>query len=146
MLFGGAPSYNAPTQNRRRQILGRLQQRAMGPASQNPLYQTGMGELNDQLDDRRQDDEAAAAARGLTGSEFEVAQGQNRMEALAQGQRGLLGQAAQMQQRDLGQLMSGMQQQDANFWRKRELKNRRRQQILGALGQAAGSAAMAFGE
>ena len=137
-------SYNAPTQGRRRAILGRLQQRATGPVSQNPVYQSGMGELNAQLDRRRQEDEDAAAARGLQGSEFEMAQGANRMQALAQGQRGLIGQAGQMQQQSFGHLLTGMQQQDANFWRGREMRTRRRGQILNALGNAAGAATMAF--
>lgn len=144
-LFSGGPSYKTPAQSRRRQILGRLQQRAMGSPTQNPLYQAGMGELGDQLDDRRREDDARAAARGMAGSEYELAQGQNRTEALAQGQRGLMADAAQMQQQDLGRLMAGMRDQDRNFWRKRELQSRRRGQILNALGSVAGSAAMAFG-
>jgi hypothetical protein len=65
---------------------------------------------------------------------------------MAQGQQRALGQSAriqnQKQQRRLGHLMTGLNQQDANYWRRRKEKVRRRSQILNALGSAAQSAAI----
>jgi hypothetical protein len=53
-------------------------------------YQQGQAALRRMLERQRDQDAAAAAKRGLTGSEYEIAQASERQDTRAQGQRKLL--------------------------------------------------------
>lgn len=140
----------SPAARQRQQILERLQRSYEQGQNQSPAqsahFQASTAQLRRQNERQKNRDEAQAAARGLEGSQFEVAQNAVRARTMAQGQQRALGQSAriqnQKQQRRLGHLMTGLNQQDANYWRRREEKVRRRGQILNALGSAAQSAAI----
>lgn len=71
--------------------------RATGLLNQSPsqtaLFRSGKGVLADLLRDRVRSDSSAAAARGLLGSEFEIAQGAERGRTSASFLRNLLGQS-----------------------------------------------------
>lgn len=53
-------------------------------------YRTGLAEMNDEVQDQAGRDAGSAARRGLTGSEYELAQAANRTRAMVGGRRGLL--------------------------------------------------------
>jgi hypothetical protein len=149
-LFGNNDIPDAPTRDRRRRLLSFLEDHATqtkDPA-EDDRFQLGMAELRRRIDREGDRDAASAAARGLTGSQYEIGQRGARVQALASGTRGLLSDTAGRQERaqfrSLGALLSGLDQQDANFWRRREEKVRRRGQILGALSQAAGAVTSVF--
>jgi hypothetical protein len=149
-LFSGADIPHAPTRDRRKRVLSFLEKQSTQKQdpSEDDRFQLGLSELRRRIEDRRDRDSASAAARGLTGSQFEIAQQGNRTRAMAEGTSKLLSSAASRQQREqfrsLGALLSGLDQQDDNYWRRRAEKVRRRGQILGALSRAAGSVASAF--
>ena len=87
---------------------------ANGPVTAMPAYRTAMGEIVTQGQDQARRDTGAAAARGLTGGEFEIAQGANRGRVAAQGQAGAMHLGAQMQGNQQSMLLQLLQQQQAN--------------------------------
>lgn len=111
-------------------------------------FTAGVGALRDQADDQAEQDEQAAAARGLTGSAFEVAQDANRAEALGEGTRALLGRAQQRQDRreesTLQRLVqvSGLEEDIRSRRQRRE--DRRRSRLGQIAGQSLQSGAQIF--
>lgn len=70
-------------------------------ADRDPLksqtYQSGMGSLRDLLKEQMQAGQGRAAAVGLPGSELTKSNQAGALKALTEGQRGLLGQASQLE-------------------------------------------------
>jgi hypothetical protein len=64
------------------------------------FYQTGQAELAEQTERQAEADERAAAAAGLTGSQFAVAQDQNRAQERADALRSLLTDAEQIDRKN----------------------------------------------
>jgi len=106
-------------------------------------FTAGVGALRENLSDQAERDEEAAAARGLTGSAFEVAQDANRAEVLGQETRALLGRAQQRQdQREESTLqrlvqVSGLEEDIRSRRQRREDRRKSR------LGQIAGQSLQA---
>jgi len=106
-------------------------------------FTAGVGALRDRMDTEAERDTEAAAARGLTGSQFELAQDEQRAEVLGEETRALLGRAQQRQdQRErstLGLLMEASGFEEDIRARRQQRQDRRRSR----LGQIAGSALQA---
>lgn len=108
-IFGRRRRRSDPLQEDRQRILadifGRLEE-TEGPASSTATFTTGAATIRDELGRVREADAQGAAARGLTGSSFEVAQGGERNRSLVEALRGLLGDAERTQIAERGQLLS----------------------------------------
>lgn len=146
-LFGGGkPKGPNSTDNRRDAMYGMLQQDARRAQAATPttttFYNTGMGTLADILRQRQQGDAGQAAARGLTGAEFEIAQAGARSRMLGDAQRGLLSDSEQMLMQDrnsaLSRLMGGQDMLDQAEWRKRMERMQKQQMVANALSSAVG--------
>lgn len=143
----------SPASDRRRQLIDSILQKYNAVEGRSPTessaFKARIAQARERNEEQRDRDASAAAARGLTGSQFEVAQDEQRTEALANAERSALVGAERQQNREqqqrLGTLMSGLTQQDQNYWRRRELDERRRQTILNSLGSALQSGAYAYG-
>jgi len=109
------------------------------------FYRQGMAAARDEIDQQATRDDAAAAARGLSGSEFDIAQGAKRIRALAKTQRNLLTRAERDLDRDRGRFLRAWMGQQGNV---NSIAMRRagidaqqtaqgNQMISGALGNAA---------
>jgi len=152
-LTSGDTAERSPASSQRAQLLDEIRRQYNQAQGQSPTesaaYQTSVSQLEEQNEEQAERDAAQAAARGLEGSQFEVAQNAVRARTMAQGQQDALQRAEQTQnrrqQQRLGTLMSGFNQQDANFWRRRRDDQRRRGQILDALGSALQTGAYAYG-
>jgi len=119
-------------------------------AAQSATFRAGVGALQEQTEAQAERDESAAAARGLTGSAFEVAQDANRAEALGGETRRLLVDAERQQEERRQSALSNLvrsagleediraRRQQAQLQRA-EMEQRRK----GRLGQIAGSALQA---
>ena len=86
----------------------RLQEARQKSPTESARFKAGRGALSDLLSKQRQRDEAAAAARGLGGSQFEVAQGAKRAETLGKQTRRLVGEAESSLQRRRQNLRSAL--------------------------------------
>lgn len=111
-LFGGRTASSRYTkqltrQNRRLSAyLQGLHTRAKHtPAVQTNVYQQGMAAARDQAVQQADLDAAQAAALGLSGTEYEMAQASERTKALAQVQRALLAEGEQEQQEEQRRLL-----------------------------------------
>lgn len=69
---------------------GRYETRKNQSPTETPLYQAGMSQAQERVRQEAGRDASQAAARGLTGSQFEVAQDQNRSQQLGSFQQNLL--------------------------------------------------------
>ena len=134
---------------RRNMILERLAEQAQGDPTDSTTFQAGLGELRGQMTQQQAGDRAAAARAGATGSELQLAQRAARSQQYAQALPRILGLAGRQQQAAQSRLLSAtgadLDRSQANYWRRRQQKSQKRSQILGALGQAAGAAASAYG-
>lgn len=70
------------------------------------LYSQGMAQAREQAEQQATTDSAQAAARGLAGSEYELAQDANRQRSMASTQRNLLTQSEQIQNRNERQALN----------------------------------------
>jgi len=136
-------------QMRRRQaILERLAGQAGASPTETGVFQAGLGELQFQQGQQQQADRAALARSGATGGEAELATRSNRAQAFAGALPQLIGLGARQRQAAQGQLLTATGQDidraNADYWRRRQQKARKRGQILGALGQAANAAASVY--
>lgn len=120
-LFGGddddeerldeAEQRNKRLASRLRGMFGDAQDQS---AADTQIFQQGMAQAQEQTERQADRDEAQAAARGLTGSQFEIAQGANRIRALANTQRNLLSRGEQqLQQERARYLRAWLNQEDA---------------------------------
>ena len=125
------------------QLFEQRLQEAQRPPTESTLFQAGQGALVDQLDEQEERDAQTATARGLTGSQFEIAQGGQRAEAAAQETRSLLVDAEraqeQQEQSALRGLLSPSQFEESRRARRQREEDRRRR----FLGQLIGSALQA---
>ena len=98
-FFGGSDGNSARDRElqRNREALANLVDRRDAALDASPtdtaLFQTGATELQEQAKRQADRDASAAAARGLEGSQFEVAQDQARAEAVSRGLRSLVADA-----------------------------------------------------
>jgi len=101
--------------DRNRQALSRLTERRDEVLEEGPtdteFFNAGASQLQEQAQEQADADAAQAAARGLTGSQFEVAQDQARAETRAEGLRSLLTEAERIDNRNEQQARQAVQQQ-----------------------------------
>jgi hypothetical protein len=108
-------------------------------------FTAGVGALQEQADRQAETDASQAAARGLGGSQFAVAQDANRAEALGSSTRQLLGDSARSLQQRRQSTLGGLAEQ-ANIQAEREARKQSRLgQIAGTGLQAATRFALANG-
>lgn len=108
-------------------------------------YRNAAGQLRTELNRQGEADAAGAVARGMAGSELDIALTGERNRALAQGTRGLLTDAERQRQGRLGQLsqqqagligqgsQTAIGTQVANYEIEQAERNARREQIAGAM-------------
>jgi hypothetical protein len=105
---GGADDQLDETEDRNKRLASRLrgmyQDAEDKNASNTQFYAQGMAQAREQTEGQATRDASQAAARGLSGSEFELAQDANRQEALAQTQRNLLTNSEQQLQQERARL------------------------------------------
>jgi hypothetical protein len=98
-----------------RQALGNLVDRRDAALEASPtetaFFNTGATQLQEQAEEEADTDAAQAAARGLSGSQFEVAQDQARAEATSKGLRQLVADSERMNRRRTARLDDEVQQQ-----------------------------------
>lgn len=105
-FFGGGDDDEARQQaiNKNRHLLRMLEDRFRTEQMQGPtettLYQAGMSQAREQARRQAETDASQAAARGLTGSQFAVAQDANRQQQLGQAQRQLLAKSDRVQREE----------------------------------------------
>lgn len=114
-LFGGGGDDRLEqAQQRQAELADFVRQRFLEAERTDPqetqLFQTGRSQMREQLDRQRQQDIGQAAARGLRGTEFEVAQAGQRAQAAGQTLRGLTADAAQQQEGRRRQLLQQLLQ------------------------------------
>jgi len=80
-------------------------------ATDTTFFQTGVSALEEQADRQATRDAQQAAARGLSGSQFEIAQDQNRTKSRAKALRGLLRTGSKVDRQKEQQLRSQVQRQ-----------------------------------
>lgn len=121
----------------------RLERIKSQDATETPTFTAGVGALQEQTERQAERDEAQAAARGLGGSQFAVAQDANRANAFARQTRQLLVDSERNRQRREQNALSGIvdatRLEDRVAARRQERESRRR----GRLGQIAGQALQA---
>jgi hypothetical protein len=79
------------------------------------FFDVGAAELQAQTERQAESDAEQAAARGLTGSQFELAQDANRAEAQGEGLRSLLRSAEQVDRQEEARLFEAQQRQRENL-------------------------------
>jgi hypothetical protein len=150
-IFGGDDDNEGPNRGRRLASLfeSRLQEAQQTSPTESARYKAGRGALSDLLSKQRQRDEAAAAARGLEGSQFEVAQQSRRAETLGKQTRRLLGEAESSLQRRRQNLRSALLRSEGLAaditGRKKRREAREQRQLSQLLSGAFQSAALAAG-
>jgi hypothetical protein len=107
-----------------------------------PTIQAALAALRKQLQRRKDDDEADAVARGAEGTEYEIAQAEQRGSQETTARRGIVREAGANRQRTLAQAMQGASAVSANFWRRETARRSDRNAMAGALGEAAGAFAL----
>jgi len=118
-LGGGGGSETSPARNRaieeNRKRLQALIQKRKDAEDRSPtdttFFQTGEAELQEQAGRQADRDAAQAAARGLTGSQFELAQDQNRAQTQADALQGLLRSSAEIDRQQEQQAQRQVQRQ-----------------------------------
>ena len=88
------------------QLLQQQLTQARQPAGSSTSFHTARASLSQALDDRARVDAQSAAARGLTGTNFELAQQNNRNKAFVQGLRGVLADESNRNQATQAQTLS----------------------------------------
>jgi hypothetical protein len=139
------PSYAS---NSRRALLGQLVGQASGPATSTDLFTQGRNQVLQQVEGLEERDQRRLSSRGLRGTGAEIASAEQRGQAYNQMMGSLFGAASDQQNSFLAQALQGtefnLSREDANYWRERELKARKRGQILQALAGAGTAAATAI--
>ena len=116
-----------------------LQSQALGPATESATYRSRLGEISRLMEDRQRQDAASAAARGLTGSGYEIAQAGQRGRAATDAQGAALQAAEAQQQGSRSQLLQLLSQEQTALTQQDALANQRRGQTAGMFGQLAGA-------
>jgi len=121
-----------------------LQQQLTADATANPYqsatYRQGLGDMNRQLAGAARTDTARAAARGLLGSEFELAQAGARTQQAASIQGNLLNAAVDQRQNAQTSLMSLLERQQEAERMRQERAAQGRTSVFGTLGNVAAAA------
>jgi hypothetical protein len=101
------------------QLLSMLEQRFENVSAEDPLDTAAFGAqfsaAQEQAERQQERDTQAAAARGLVGSQFEIAQQGNRAGALAESTRSAAAQAERAQRQEEQSALSRLLQQRANL-------------------------------
>lgn len=119
-FFGGddGPSEREKALAENREMLGMLESRFQAAEQRDPtdttLFEAGSSAATERAREQRQTDAGQAAARGLTGSQFEVAQAQQRQQQLGNQRRQLLVQGDQVQRQQERQALQSLLQQRAS--------------------------------
>lgn len=133
---GNVEPQSMPGQSDRAAILQQLQGSDGG-------FAAGAAQLQDQMGQVVEADQASAVRYGMS-PEAMIGQAAGRSRGMATGLTSLLSQAQQQQSHGLGMALQATGMDDANYWRAQAQKETRRGQILGALGDAVGSAATIY--
>ena len=116
-FFGGGDGNSARDREvqRNREALAHLIDRRDAALDASPtdttFFKTGTAELQEQAGRQADRDAAQAAARGLSGSQFEVAQAKTRRKTRAEALRGLLRSSAQIDRQQERQAQQQVQRQ-----------------------------------
>ena len=149
-IFSKKNTPEDPAADPRNKLVADLMQRldaGQGPVTDTAVFQSGAGELTRRLGDQAEVDAARATARGVAGTEFEIAQTGARNRALATGLRGLTSTAAGFQQSGQNALISQIgnllgQQTQASL-SVQQAEEQRRGRVGNSLGQALQAAVLA---
>lgn len=133
-----------PYKEQREKLINTLMERVQGSPFQTESFRQGRSQLYNALSQKRQRDASTAAARGLSGGEFEIAQANQRGRRLSRGMGNLRREAEGMQSQRLYQALSGVQSatNQNNFLLRRN--DKRRAALFQGLGNATGGALQAF--
>jgi hypothetical protein len=116
-FFGGDSGSSARDRaiQRNRESLSNLTQQYEARLEESPtdtaFFQTGVTELQEQAERQAERDAEQATARGLSGSQFEVAQDANRAQSQGSALRSLVASAEQRDNRNERQAQQAMQRQ-----------------------------------
>lgn len=116
-LGGGSemsPARNRAIEENRKRLQALIQERKAAEdrsPTDTTFFKTGEAELQEQADREADRDAAQAAARGLSGSQFEVAQAKSRRQTRAEALRGLLRSSAQIDRQQERQAQQQVQRQ-----------------------------------
>jgi hypothetical protein len=149
-LFGDSDSSGS---NRGDRLSGLIEKRFENikgqSATDSPLFQAGKAALTDQVRDQAERAEARLAARGLGGSQLEVALSGERADALTKGVRKLVTESERLRQRrEEGALSRLLQAESLGAdidQRRRRADERRRRRVSSSLKAALQGATMAIG-
>jgi hypothetical protein len=111
---GGSPARDRAIQRNReslRALTDRYETRLEESPTETAFFQTGVGQLQEQADRQSDRDAAQAAARGLGGSQFELAQDANRAQTQSEALRSLVRGAEEMDNRNEQRALQNMQRQ-----------------------------------
>ena len=116
-LGGGSemsPARNRAIEENRKRLQALIQERKAAEdrsPTDTTFFKTGEAELQEQAGRQADRDAAQATARGLSGSQFEVAQANNRQQTRAKALRGLLRSSAQIDRQQERQARRQVQRQ-----------------------------------
>lgn len=120
-FFGGDEEEGVPDETIREneELLGMLRDRFQAARNRSPtettLFEAGTTAQQERQERQADRDASQAAARGLTGSQFELAQDASRSQQAASSQRDLLVQSDRVQREEERQALQSMLQQRANL-------------------------------
>jgi len=117
-FFGGgsemSPARNRAIEENRKRLQALIQERKAAEdrsPTDTTFFKTGTAELQEQAGRQADRDAAQAAARGLSGSQFEVAQANSRQQTRGEALRGLLRSSAQIDRQQERQAQQQVQRQ-----------------------------------
>ena len=160
-FFGGDDDENGPRQQaigQNRELLSMLEDRFQAAEDRTPtettFFESGMAQAREQADRAADRDAAQAAARGLEGSQFALAQDAQRQRQFATTQQELLGQASQLERQDERAALQRLLQQRSQLnslvgseaSAQRRADQRRSASVQRALSQLGQSALSTFGQ
>lgn len=129
-FFGQEEERENPYEDVVNMLEGRLEGERRDSPTDQTVYQAGLSEAQEQVERQARQDAGQAAARGLEGSQFAVAQDANRADALANMQTDLLKQAARVdrqEEQNAFQRLTRARMQSAQFEGNQAARNRKRQ-------------------
>lgn len=131
---------------KRQQLIEQLSGQVDGNAADTTFFQSGVGQLNQQLNRQSEQDQGQLGQFGAGGTEMAIAQSANRSRAAAHGVTNLFQGADRAQRGNRQQLISMLAQQDASEMQNRQFNENRRNQRGQLLGQSLSAFAQMYGE
>lgn len=147
-FFSGDDGPSDELKRGNRELYEMLRERFQSVRGQDPtqttLFQTAVGASQDRAERQAEVDASQAAARGLTGSQFEVAQDQARAQQMARTQRRALRTADEQQRRREQSALQALLSQRSNLNAVLGAEADREQRRAQTAGQAVGRATSLF--